>query len=214
MPTSEISKKSIRVLLVAVAAGAALVGCGPVHAGAAAIVGQERITSDRLDADVRSYQQYLTSHKINTANMQLAGSVPQVILQQIMFEVQTDQYATSKGITVTPGEIDAVLTQVAQGQGGMQQLEQVAVQSGITPARLPDAIKALVQRNKLLQQMGAGQDQAAQQAAAAKLAQEMDKVIPLRVNPRYGQFDATKGWVADERFGKIPASPAPAAATP
>jgi hypothetical protein len=206
MPTSEISKKSIRVLLVAAAAGAALVGCGPIHAGTAAIVGPARITSDRLNADVRDFQNYLSSHKMTTKDLQLAGSVPQVILQQIMFEEQTDQYATSKGVKVTSGEIDTVLGQVAQNQGGRQQLETVAVQSGITPTRLPFAIKALVQRNKLIAQMGVGQDQAAQQAAATKLAQDMDKAIPLRVNPRYGQFDPNKGWLPDERFGKLPAA--------
>jgi SurA-like N-terminal domain len=208
MPTSEISAKSIRVLLAA--AGAALVAltaCGPIHAGAAAIVGDDRITSARLDADVREFENYLSSHKLGTKDLQLSGTVPQVILQQLMFQEQTDRYARSKGITVTAGEVDAVLAQVAQGQGGMKQLEQVAVQSGITPARLRDAIKALVQRNKLLQQMGAPQDQAGQQAAATKLAQEMDAAIPLRASPRYGQFDPTQGrWLAGERFGKAPAA--------
>jgi peptidyl-prolyl cis-trans isomerase SurA len=203
--------KSIRVLLAVVAAGVALTACGPIHAGTAATVGSDRITSARLDADVRAFQDYLSAHKIDLKNLQLGGTVPQVILQQLMFQEQTDQYARSKGITVTPGEIDAVLAQVAQGQGGMKQLEQAAVQSGIAPARLPDAIKALVQRNKLLQQMGTPQDQAAQQAAATKLAQQMDVAIPLRVSPRYGQFDPNKGWVADERFGKAVASPAASA---
>ncbi len=137
----------------ALATGAALLlltGCGDgsqVRAGAAAIIGTERITTSdlqalvdrgladpqaaqQLGADREAYQRQALSRLINTAVL--------------------EQAAEDEGVEVTSGDVAAQVEVFAQQAGGREALEQQAAQSGIAPQDLEPFVRSIV----LDQQLG------------------------------------------------------------
>jgi hypothetical protein len=202
----------VRVAMAVVAAGVALSACGgPMEAGAAAIVGKDRITSSELDADVREYRKSLVANKMSEEQLGLGFSVPQMILLNVANARQFAQFARVKGITVSEGEIDAIVT----AQGGKAKIDQALLASGIPLSEGRAALRALIIRQKLLGQLGAGNDQESQQAALLKISQDAEAAVPVRFSPRYGKFDPQQGFVAHDRFGAAPeAQPGSAGSDP
>lgn len=194
----------VRVAVVMAVASVALSACGPLQAGAAAIVGKERITSSDLDADVREYRKDLAANKMTEEQLGLTFSVPQHILLSVANARQYAELARQKGIAVTDGEIDAIIT----AQGGPAKIDQALLGSAIPLSEGRAAIRALIIRQKLMAQQGAGSDQASQQAALLKVTQQAEAAVPVTFSPRYGKFDVQQGFVADDRFGAVAAPPA------
>ncbi|ETK31023.1 hypothetical protein MPTA5024_37185 [Microbispora sp. ATCC PTA-5024] len=196
----------MRVAVALAAAGVALCACGPVQAGAAAIVGKERITSSDLDSEIRAFRQELAAHKMSEEQLGLSFPLPQMILLNMSNSRQFIQLGEQKGIAVTDREIDDVVA----AQGGQARFDQVLLANGIPLSEGRNAVRAVIIRQKLAQQAGAGTDQQSQQAAEQKVMQEVDAAVPVKFSPRYGKFDPQQGFVADDRFGAV-AAPAPAA---
>jgi hypothetical protein len=194
------------------AAGLALSACSPMQAGAAAIIGKDRITSSDLNSEVRSFNQSLAANKMTEQQLGLSIPLPQMILYRMANAKQFIMYARSKGVTVTQREIDDVVA----ARGGQAQLDKILLANGIPPSQRNQAISALVVQDKLMGQLGAGSDEQSQQAAFQKLSQQADEAVPVKYSPRFGKWDAQQGLVPDDRFGSViaPAEAAPAAAAP
>jgi len=188
----------VRIAVTLAAAGIALTACGgPIQAGSAAIVGNERITSSELNDEIRELRADLAANKIPEEQLQLPASLPQMVLVNMAFSRQFEQLGRRKGITASDREID----DVAIAQGGWDQFNKVLLANGIPLDEGRNFLRAYVIRLKLAQQAGAGQDQASQQAAAQKVLQEADSTVPVKYSPRYGKYDPQKGFIADDRFG-------------
>ncbi|MEO3863660.1 SurA N-terminal domain-containing protein [Acrocarpospora sp. B8E8] len=193
-----------RVLLAMVVAAATLTACGPIQVGAAATVGDQRISSEQLDSGVREFQSALTAAKIPAEQVQLPGSVPQAVLLQLANINQFTQVAVANGVVISEGEIDNFITQ----QGGKASVDQALLTRGVPPSSVRDWLRASIGAQKMIAQLGGGTDEAATTAGQQKLAVEAEKV-PVKFNPRYGTFDPAQGWVPSNRFGTItPAAPA------
>ncbi|MCT9931595.1 SurA N-terminal domain-containing protein [Planotetraspora sp. A-T 1434] len=205
----------VRVAAAVVAAGVALSACSPMQAGAAAIVGKDRITSSDLNAEIQAYRKDLAANKIPEDQLGLHMSVPQLVLLNMANGRQFAEFGRQKGITVTETEIEQGKRAIVEGQGGQASMDQILLANGIPLSEGNNAIRALVIRQKLMVQLGAGNDQQSQQAASLKVAQEADTAVPVTYSPRYGKFDPQQGFVADDRFGAVaPAAPAAPAAPP
>ncbi|MBB5962734.1 SurA N-terminal domain-containing protein [Planomonospora venezuelensis] len=200
----------VRVILAVMAAGAALTACSPLQAGAAAIVGDQRISTSELSADVREYEKVMTEAGVSAGQLQLQGSIPQALLGSKIFISQLDQLGARDGVAVTPAEIEALIAQVLQQQQGATK-EQLAINNAVPPSELNALVRASIVQQKLMAKYGAGQDQASQQAAAQKLAQEAQAAFPITRNPRYGEPNPQAQSAADaiiesNRFGALPAA--------
>ncbi|MEX2291343.1 MAG: peptidylprolyl isomerase [Mycobacteriales bacterium] len=120
-----------------------LTGCGDgeVRPGAAAIVGDQRITTEglqslvergladpqaaqQLGADRAAYQRQALSRLINTAVLERA--------------------AEDEGVTVTSGDVARQIGRFEEQAGGRQPLEEQAAQSGISPQDLEDFVRSIV----------------------------------------------------------------------
>lgn len=197
--------KSYRLRTAAVAAvavaGGTLSACAPVQAGAAAIVGKERITYSDLDAKVRSFQQDLRANGIPEEE---ATSLPPVILYNMATNRQIIEFGRMKGIKVTEGEIDGVIN---TQQGEEQFARAVLLRYGIPRPEGRTFVRAWLTRQKLMTQYGAGNDDQSRQAAAEKVAKEADTAVPIKFSPRYGKFDPERQtFIPDDRFGAPPAA--------
>ncbi|MFC4587253.1 SurA N-terminal domain-containing protein [Sphaerisporangium corydalis] len=191
--------RALPVVVAAVFAGAGLTACSaPVQAGTAATVGGDRITTGRLDSEVREFQAALKTAKITEAQLQLPSGVPRAVLLQMISIRQFQQFAQRNGVTVSEREIADFLTE----QGGMAKIGPAALSKGVPPSETREWVRTALIYQKSLQQFGANlTDQASVQAAQVKLFGQMD-TIPVKVSHRYGTWDPQQGLVEEARFGK------------
>ena len=138
--------RSPRRLALVAAAGLAVLtlsGCGdhPVRAGAAATVGDVRITTTALNgmvtrglADPQAEQQ-LGADKASFQRQTLSRLINHEVLAEA---------AKREGVTVTDGAIDARLADFERQAGGAQQLVQQAAQNGIAKQDLRQFVHDIV----------------------------------------------------------------------
>lgn len=136
--------------LVATGAVAAVVlsGCGgsPVRAGAAAVVGDLRISTEQLASTV-------DTGLADPGASQLAADRPayqrDVLARLIQAEV-VEQAARREGVTVTQGEVDAQYSALEESSGGAEQLRQQAAAAGLNDAQ----VRTLARTRALTQALG------------------------------------------------------------
>ncbi|SNT41707.1 peptidyl-prolyl cis-trans isomerase SurA [Streptosporangium subroseum] len=198
----------VRVILAVAAAGVALTACSPSQAGAAAIVGKDRISAGELDKNVREYEAALAKANVSASQLQFPGSIPQVVLFQLATSAQRAKVAESKGITVTEAEID----QVISGGGGAAQYEQQMLQQAVAPSKTREFTRASLLITKLMAKYGGGTDEAAIQKGQVQVIKDLQSV-PITWNPRYGTINEQRSeqqpnlFVESARFGAVPAAP-------
>lgn len=191
--------KSIRVALAATAAGAglfAVTACGTtVEAGAAAVVGEQRISSQDLKRNVQEFEAALRKARIDPG--QLGVPISQFVLFRMTNQLRYQQIADKHGVTVSETEIDQALKQPGQQQTPEMNL----LTKGVSPANPRAYLRAELGAAKVIEKWGGTQSQ----AAAAKWNEEYNAVKPF-FSPRYGTFTPDQGFVDSGRFG-TPAQP-------
>ncbi|WP_049557201.1 SurA N-terminal domain-containing protein [Nonomuraea sp. SBT364] len=181
--------------MAAAAAGAsllALTACStPVEAGAAAVVGNQRISAKDLNQNVREFEAALK--KANITPEQLGVPVTQFVLFRMTNQARYQQLADKHGITVTETEIEAALRQPGQQQSPEMNL----LSKGVSPANARPYLRAELGAAKLIEKLGGTESQ----QAAAKWSEEYN-AIKTQFSPRYGSFQQDAGFVDPGRFGK------------
>ncbi|MEU6727396.1 SurA N-terminal domain-containing protein [Nonomuraea wenchangensis] len=188
--------KSIRVALAAAAAGLALTACSsPSPVGAAAVVGDDRITVSEVNADAQAYKAALQRNNLSEADL---GGVPvsHVVLQRLVNVAVTEQLLTRYNVQVSETEVDAAI----KDPGQFQSAEINLLSQGVVPSDARDYGRAMVGLAKLQQQFGG-------ESGQQRLAQEFNAIKPV-VNPRYGTLNPQRSqanpgpFVDAGRFGK------------
>ncbi|WP_127936504.1 SurA N-terminal domain-containing protein [Nonomuraea polychroma] len=190
--------KSIRVAVAAAAVGIALTACSsPMQAGAAAVVGNERITTSKVNADSEAYKSALKQAKLTEEAL---GGVPvsHVVLQRLINVAVIKQLMARYKVQATETEVDAMLKDPGQYQSAQINL----LAAGVAPSDARDYGRAMVGLSKLQKQFGNDQ----------KLAQEFGSIKPV-LNPRYGTFNPERSqenpgiFIDTGRFGKLTVQP-------
>jgi peptidyl-prolyl cis-trans isomerase SurA len=176
---------------------AVLTACGQVQMGAAAIVGDQRLTTSALDTHVSNLQTalkpYGTSLPITTAQMPA-----EVLSWMIRFQV-TDEVAAAHGITVTDAQAAAgrdSLTAVAQ-QNGFKDYQQLLLANGVPPEMFLQVGRWEAQQDAFARQMNGGKEltttaqQNAFTTAYTKAQCQAAKSLNIKVSPQYGRLDYT-----------------------
>ncbi|MEO3872513.1 hypothetical protein ABGB18_27185 [Nonomuraea sp. B12E4] len=195
--------KSIRVAVAAAAAGIALTACSsPMHAGAAAVVGNERISTNQLNDATQDYLAALKRAKLDEQTA--LGGIPagQFVLRGLANVSASRQLIDRYRIAVTQTEVDAAL----KNPGQFESPEINLLASGIPPRSAQEYGRAVVGLTKLQQQFGG---QSGQQRVAKELG-----AIKQTFNPRYGTLNLQPSqdnpglFVDTGRFGKLTQQPA------
>jgi peptidyl-prolyl cis-trans isomerase SurA len=191
-------KTATRLAVAVAACGVVLLtACSPLKAGAAAIVGQERITTAEVDKRVQEVQAALNG--VPGAKEQMPRPLPQSVLLQLVETNRFRQVGAKNGIRVTDGEIDAF---VANQGGGQRQVEQQLLVQGVPPSQSRDYVRAFLTGQKLIVSLGGGTDEASVQRGQQALAKQVME-LPVTFSPRYGTWDQQQGaFLPAERFGK------------
>jgi hypothetical protein len=198
---------------------AVLAACSPVQLGAAAIVGNQRITVSTVDTQVSNLQasvdQYnSTLQQINAELQQQEEELPVyatpfsrlVLNWQISFAI-IDQMAATDSISVTQAQGQAALSSAAKENSVSTNVYLTAI--GIPLQLSQQAGRYLAEETALEAKYGSNNT-----AALTKAQCTAAKSLNIQVSPQYGRFDyasSTMGLVAaNETLSRPAGTPSPA----
>ena len=198
---------AIKAALAAAAVGGVIAGCAPVQMGAAAIVGNDRISTAQLDSEVSVLA---TAAKPYAGAIQLtAAQMPkQVLSWLIRFRVR-DELATRDGLTVSPSQNQQALASI------YAQASQQAAQAGVSNVSLTELAVANGLPPDLLKELGRyqaieiayaeaqnGGKLPTNSASVTAITQRFShaecltyKSAPVHVNPQYGTMNYSQNSV-------------------
>ena len=179
-------------------AGLAATACGSVRLGAAAITGNQRISSTTLSNEVNDLNAAYQADKKQIQLQFPASQMPQQVLSWLVrFQVR-DQQAQREGITVTPSDVQqalAAITASIRQSGESATLTQVAVANGLPPDQLGALGRYEAIQTKLLNRLDGGKlpsTTSAQQALETQFDRsqcQAAKSLNIQINPQYGTLN-------------------------
>jgi hypothetical protein len=171
-----------------------LAACG--NAGAAAVVGNERITDVQV-AEIVEETLTAQGQPKDTPADQLTGQV----LQRLVTITLVDQLAEQEGVVATQGEIDGLTRQYEAQAGGPEQVVQTFVQQNVAPSMIAPLIRLNILATKLGRQLAPTADQNGQTQAVVLALGALSEEEGTSVAPRYGTWSAAElslGPVSDD----------------
>jgi hypothetical protein len=210
-----------------VAAGVAVAACGTVKMGAAAIVGNQRISTTNLAAEVSSLSAGYQSYKNQVQLQYPASDMPQQVLAWLVRFRVRDRLAQREGITVTPTEVQqalAAITAQIKQSGSTATLAEIAVANGLPPDMLNELGRYQAIETRLLDRLDGGKLPSATAAQQALLAAfngsqcRAAKSLDIQINPQFGTLDygtfAIVPATTTLSRPQSPAAPSPSASAP
>ena len=185
-------KKILTALVVAT--GLLLTGCSNVDA--ALTLGDTKITTAELQANVDVI--LAERAKVDTSQMQLESGEA-LLRNQLQFQILLagfDEIAKELEIEITNSEIASSRSEIIEQVGGAESLPNALVSASITPADLDGYLRAILISNKLGQALvQSGVAEADVQTRVQQLFVAKVNELKIRVNPRYGEWDAVNGQI-------------------
>ncbi len=202
----------IKVSALVLGAGLVVAGCSPVKMGAAAVVGDQRITVATLDTEVTNLSR---AAKLYPGTVQLTPvqETQQTLTWLIRFQIN-EQLAKQQGITVSTAQAQAAWGEIfkqakanAQAQGITNVTANlILAANGIPPNKYSEVGRYQAIDDQLALRANGGQavtTQQEQDAVTSKLNQArcvLAKQLKIQVNPQYGRLDYTQ-------YAVVPSSP-------
>ncbi|MER5198759.1 SurA N-terminal domain-containing protein [Streptomyces sp. NPDC002755] len=187
-------RRTALLLSAAIVAAPLLAACGnDAHPGAAAVVGDQRITVAQLESrvnEVRTAQRAAVTDDAQYAQaVAQTGSLARDTLHGMVLDKVLHRAAQDAGITVSRREVQEMRAGLEQQAGGAQGLEAAWLQQyGIPPQRLDENLRLQLEAQKLATELGTNTSQPAFWNALSKASKALD----VDLNPRYGNWDAQK----------------------
>jgi hypothetical protein len=185
-------KKFLTALVVAT--GLLLTGCSNVDA--ALTLGDTKITTAELQANVDVI--LAERAKVDTSQMQLESGEA-LLRNQLQFQILLagfDEIAKELEIQITSSEIATSRSEILEQVGGAESLPAALVSASITPADLDGYLRAILISNKLGQALvQSGVAEADVQTRVQQLLIAKVNELKIKVNPRYGKWDAVNGQI-------------------
>ncbi|PSM44124.1 hypothetical protein C6Y14_07130 [Streptomyces dioscori] len=184
------------------AAAPLLTACGSdAHPGAAAVVGDDRITVSQLENrvnEVRSAQRAATTGEAQYEQaISKSGGLTRDTLHGMVLDRVLHRAADDADVSVTRKEIQQARTGLEQQAGGAKALEVSWLQQyGVPPERLDDNLRVQIEAQKLAAALGTDTSQ----PAFWKALSDASKKLDVDLNPRYGSWDVEKSSRVDAKL--------------
>jgi hypothetical protein len=195
---------------VAGAGGVAVLGaclllsaCGSVQMGAAAIVGNQRITQAALDSQISNFEAASANYP-GQVQVTSADAPAAVLSWLIRFNIE-NRMASDAGISVSQAEVQAGVESVSQQitagqeqQGQSANLTPGLLNAGVAPQMLTDLGRYQAQLDAFAAKANGGKlpsttaQNNAVTTAVTKAQCTAAKSLNIRVNPQYGVFNYTE----------------------
>lgn len=204
------NRRRTAAVVLAVSAVTALSACSSTaHPGAAAVVGDQRITVSTLQAHVNAYRAAV----VKDGTVQEQAGVPGHTLWLLVTAQVVDQALAQQGLSVPESAVQQQEAGYLQQFGSPQALQQAIVSKlSIAPADFEAYVRLEIGQGLLIKQSGVDPSSSGAAAALMKIMKQTSADIGVTVNPRYGSWDATsQQGLAPARqpwLKPIPAAPA------
>jgi len=195
-----------KIFAILAATALLLTGCSQV--GAAATIGNTKITQATVQGSIDSI--LAERAKVDTTQMKLETG-ESLNRGQLRFHLLTAllrEVGAELKVSVTKAEIDTRRASILEQIGGAAALPNALVNAGIAPPDFDQYIEAISISDKMSQALvasGVTQDQVGTELQ--KLVVAKAKVLGVTVNPRYGKWDAATADI-------VATDPASTAVTP
>jgi hypothetical protein len=167
-----------------IAATIGLSGCGTPTAGAAAVVGEQRISEATLNSEVQSVLSLQGLPATDSSNELITST-----LNQMITTILVNELASREKIEVTQGEIDDLRLQYIAQAGGVEAFESQISQQGIAIDDVDSIIRVNIQVSQLGDVLSPNTEPDAKSAAVFLALSELSSEIGTEVSPRFGTWD-------------------------
>lgn len=195
-----------KILVIVAAAALLLSGCSQV--GAAATLGDTKITQATVQGSIDSILAERAKVDISQMQLETGEVLNRSQLRFHLFSAILRAVGEELKLEVTKAEIDTRRASILEQIGGAEALPSALVNAGIAPEDLDKYIEALSFSDKISQKLAASgvtEDQLG--AEIQKLIAAKANELGVTVNPRYGKWDSA---IADI----VESDPASTAVTP
>lgn len=181
-----------------------LTACGTdSHPGAAAVVGDEKISVAQVQARVASVREAQREQPGADGLIANSADLPRQTLGLLVNQQLTEYAAEEAGVEVSRRELRQAREAEEQRVGGAEQLGQLALSGAVplTSDQIDDVIRMNLLLGKLVEAQG-------EEQAFETLVGTADRV-GVEINPRYGTWDAAQRSLMDPELPWLrPAGPA------
>jgi len=182
--------RRIVAALLGVVAAVSLAACDTDQIGAAAVVGDDRITVAELQEEVRELAESLPDSTGPTGDQSIAQ---RAILERLIRSDLLAAVAADEGVEVSEADVDAFIEDQVVPQAPDGDLGPLLAQNNLTEASLEEYVRDQLAADQLIQRLGG------QEALIAALTDKADE-IGVTVNPRYGTWN---GIALEQSSGSI-----------
>ncbi|MCN9241902.1 SurA N-terminal domain-containing protein [Streptomyces sp. RY43-2] len=210
-------RRTAIALSAVLAAAPLLAACGSTpHPGAAAVVGQDRITVAQLEGRVNEIRTAQRAAATDDVQYQQAvsrtSSLSRDTLHSLVLDRVLDRAAHDAGVSVTRRDVQQLRTSLEQQAGSAKALDAAWLeQYGVAPARVDDSLRTTVEAQKLAAALGADMTTVEGKDTFWKALGQASKDLHVDLNPRYGAWDVSKSSPVDAKTPWIKEVTAPAA---
>ncbi|WP_217145240.1 SurA N-terminal domain-containing protein [Streptomyces sp. AC627_RSS907] len=195
-------RRSALLLAAAIAAAAPLLtACGDdAHPGAAAVVGDQRITVAQLEHRVDEVREAQRAAVPDEEQYQQVvartGGLTRDTLHGMVLDRVLHRAAEDAGVSVTRKEVGEMRAGLERQAGGAKELETVWLQQyGVAPERLDDNLRIQLEAQKLAESLGTDTGRPEFWQALSRASEKLD----VDLNPRYGAWDVRKSSRVDSK---------------
>jgi hypothetical protein len=194
-------RRLIKASAIVAGAGLVLAACSPVKMGAAAVVGNQRITIAHLDSEVTNLSQ--AASKYPSINLTAAQQTQATLTWLIRYQIN-DEIARQAGINVSPAQAQSAFQAAydnakaaAEAQGATNvSPDLILVASGIPPDTQNELGRYEAIATQYEEMVNGGSLPAQGSAAATTVGNKLSqaecqaaKALNISVNPQFGQLD-------------------------
>ncbi|MDG9724798.1 SurA N-terminal domain-containing protein [Streptomyces sp. DH41] len=195
-------RRTALLLTAAIAVAAPLLtACGnDAHPGAAAVVGDQRITVAQLENRVDEVREAQRAAVPDDAQYQQVlartGGLTRDTLHSMVLDRVLHRAAQDAGVTVTRKDVQRMRGGLEEQAGGAEALETVWLQQyGVPPERLDDNLRVQLEAQKLAETLGTDTSRPEFWQALSEASEKLD----VDLNPRYGAWDVQKSSRVDTK---------------
>ena len=190
------SKRKWAIAGAAVMVAVVATGCGSAVPGAAAVVGDERISERELGERVEQVLR-AQGRPVDSASEALVVTT----LDRMITTSLVEQLADREGVEVTQGELDATVASYVEASGGREAFEELLLQQDLAPEGIEDLFMVNILAQKIGVVLDPAGSQESQTLAVLNAVSAFSADIGTRVSPRYGTWDPSEltiGAVAND----------------
>jgi SurA-like N-terminal domain len=196
------SRRVVATVLFVVAAVSAAACSNTDQIGAAAVVGDDRITVAELQQEVRDLADSLPDSAGATGDQSTAQHA---ILERLIQSELIAAVAADEGVEVSDADVDTFIEEQVVAQAPEGDIGPLLAQSNLTETSMRSFVRDQLTADELIEQLG-GQEQ-----LINALTEKADE-IGVTVSPRYGTWE---GVTLEQSSGSISEpEPAPTTQTP